>query len=242
MIGRTRWRFRSVESTQNVAFQLAAAGADHGTVVRADYQTAGRGRLGRTWEAPVGTALTFSVMLRPACSPHEIGTLSVRVADVLCTVFATLGVHEISLKWPNDVLISGRKVSGILVQTRMMPELVAVIGIGINISASPESATNLMLATGNQIDADRVFNHALTGLDQMWSGWQPELSESVMQEIDQRLWLRGEQVTLQDAEREITGTIAGVSPGGALRLTNNETERLIHVGEITRGPRPIHPD
>lgn len=241
MIGATRWRFRSVGSTQDVTFALAAKGANHGTVVRADYQTAGRGRLGRSWQAPIGTALTFSTLLRPTFATHELGPLSIRIAAVLADAFTALGANDVSIKWPNDVLIGGRKTSGILVQTRTMPELVVVVGIGINLSDSPEGATNLQQAIDSPVSADHVLDVICSGLDPMWTNWQPELNVDEVRAIEDRLWLRGEQVTLLDADREITGTIAGISPDGGLRLLTDGTERLLHVGEITRGPRLIIP-
>jgi BirA family biotin operon repressor/biotin-[acetyl-CoA-carboxylase] ligase len=242
MIGRTRYRFHSVDSTQTVAFQLAKLGANHGTLVQSDFQTAGRGRLGRKWDAPSGTALTFSTLLRPTCAPHELGPLSIRIASVLCDVVANLGATDVALKWPNDVVIAGRKVSGILVQTRMMPDLAAVVGIGINISAAPESATHLQAEIKDTIGAGELLDKVVIGLDQMWAAWQPELGSDEIRSIEARLWLRGEQVTLQDADREITGIIVGVTPDGALRLTTREGERVLHVGEITRGPRLAIPN
>lgn len=243
MIGRTRWRFREVASTQDVAWNLAHLGASHGTVVRADYQSAGRGRQGRRWEVPANTALTFSVVLRPDMPLHLLGPLSIQLAAVLCDCFVHAGARDVSLKWPNDVLIGGRKVSGILVQTRAMPELVAVAGIGINFStpgeALPPFATSLEAAIGHEIDAEAMFDDLLSAIERMWTTWDGELSTQQVRDLDGRLWLKGEQVTLFDADREITGTIAGISPGGGLRMVIDGSETTIFAGEITRGPRAL---
>ncbi len=243
MIGRTRWRFREVTSTQDIAWQLAVSGAPHGTVIRADFQSAGRGRLGRRWDVPANTALTFSIVLRPGSGERNLGPLSVQLAGVLCHAFARAGARDVALKWPNDVLIGGLKVSGILVQTRTMPDLVVVAGIGINISppgeALPPTATSLSAATGKEIDAEVHLDDVLAGIGHLWTGREAALSTSEVSEIDRLLWLRDEPVTLLDAERVITGTIAGVAPDGGLRLIDQGIERVIHAGEIVRGPRPI---
>jgi BirA family biotin operon repressor/biotin-[acetyl-CoA-carboxylase] ligase len=245
MIGRTRWRFREVGSTQDVGWRLAEMGSPHGTVVRADYQSAGRGRQGRSWDVPADTALMFSVVLRPDMPLHLLGPLSIRLATVLCDSFECAGANDVALKWPNDVLIGGRKVSGILVQTRAMPNVVAIAGIGINIStpgeALPPTATSLAAATGHDISIDALFDDILSGIGQMWATWDEELDPHQVRDIDDRLWLNGQPVTLQDAGREISGTVAGVSPDGGLRLLVEGTERVIYAGEITRGPRPIEP-
>lgn len=245
MIGRTRWQFRSVDSTQDIAFRLAGQGAKSGTIVRADYQSSGRGRHGRTWDVPANTALMFSLLLRPDVPVHLLGSLSIHIANVLYDVFALFGADNVTLKWPNDVLIHGRKVSGILVQTRMQPDLVAVIGIGINIStpsaALPPTAISLTDAICREVDADALLEEILFRLDAMWSTWQPEFTPEQIQAIDHRLWLCGEQASLLDADRETIGIIAGIAADSALRLQVGGEEHRIHAGEITRGPRPIVP-
>lgn len=246
MIGHTRWRFRSVSSTQDVAFQLAAMGAEHGTIVRADYQSAGRGRLGRTWDVPVNTALTFSLLLRPEVPLHQLGSLSIETARALCAVFTAAGASDVALKWPNDVLINGRKVSGILVQTRMMPDPVAVIGIGVNVNTPgeflPSTATNLVHEIGQAVDADSLFDQVISAINSIWARWQPTLRQDQADQLDTLLWMKDHQVTLLDADRKITGTILGIAPDGGLRMLIDNEERTIQAGEITRGPRPSDPE
>lgn len=243
MIGGTCWRFAEVDSTQNISFSLASMGANSGTIVRAEYQRAGRGRLGRGWDVPPSTSLMFSVLLRPEHQLHELGSLSLAIADTLAGVFADIVPDEIAIKWPNDILINGRKVSGILVQTRMQPELVAVLGIGINVMQSvdelPEGATNLTMASGSPIDREHLFERTIEALNTTLLRWQPTLAPDVQLRIEQRLWLSGDQVQLLDGDRSIDGVIIGIAPKGELRLMVDGGERLISSGEITRGPRAI---
>ncbi|MCO5215546.1 MAG: biotin--[acetyl-CoA-carboxylase] ligase [Thermomicrobiales bacterium] len=241
MIGDTRWRFPEVDSTQNIAFSLASMGASPGTTVRAEYQRAGRGRLGRGWDVPPSTSLMFSVLLRPEHQLHELGSLSLALADALAGVFAEIIPDEIAIKWPNDIMINGRKVSGILVQTRMQPELVAVLGIGVNVLQSadqlPEGATSLMIKSGSPIDREHLFERIIESLKTTLSHWRPTLAADVQSRIEQRLWLNGDPVQLLDGDRSINGVIIGIAPTGELRLMIDGEERLISSGEITRGPR-----
>src|SRR5699024_8129999 len=117
----------------------------------------------------------------------------------------------IHIKWPNDVLIDGRKVSGILLQTRANPDPVAVLGIGINIATPvehlPETATSLELARDSAIEPETILDAILTGLDSMMSSWQPELNPETVADFDARLWKRGEMVSLLDGDRQIEGRI-----------------------------------
>lgn len=245
MIGRTRWHLRETDSTQRVAFDLARMGAPHGTVVRADFQTAGRGRQGRPWDAPVGSSLMFSVILRPDRPVHELAPLSILTADVLANVFASHTGASAQIKWPNDVLLNGRKTSGILLQTRTGAEPVAVLGIGVNVntpvSLLPDGATSLAEESGCSCDAAIIFDEILAGLDDVLRGFSPEISHHKIAELDARLWLRNQVVELLDGDRVIAGQIMGIAQIGGLRLNDGGEERVIVAGEITRGPRPIEP-
>lgn len=243
MIGRTRWRFAHVDSTQNVALQLAERGADHGTVVRADYQSAGRGRQGRSWEATPGSSLMFSVILRSSRRLHELGSISILVAEALADSLRELTSDPVQIKWPNDVMIAGRKVSGILLQTRSAPFPVAVLGIGINVdtpqSALPDTATSLIRHVSGAIDSDLLLDSILARLNTMWTNWQPELDAASIARLESRLWHIGDDVSILDADRELRGRLLGVAKNGGLRLSVGGSERVIVAGEITRGPRLI---
>src|SRR5688572_1154875 len=139
-----RW-FAELDSTNRLAADLARAGAPDGVVVGADHQTAGRGRRGRTWESRPGASLLVSVILRPA---PALVTLAAGVAAAeACEAVA--GV-EVGLKWPNDLLVDGAKVGGIL------SELVAgaaVVGLGVNLAWAPAGAAHL----GAAVDRDRLL-------------------------------------------------------------------------------------
>jgi BirA family biotin operon repressor/biotin-[acetyl-CoA-carboxylase] ligase len=124
--------FRQVGSTNTVARELAGAGAPHGTVVTAAEQTAGRGRQGRTWTAPPGSALLYSAVLRPLEPRHSLLPLAVALA-VCETAEALRPEVECQVKWPNDVHLEGRKLAGILIEARPQDGW-AVIGVGLNLA------------------------------------------------------------------------------------------------------------
>ena len=128
--------FRQVGSTNTVARELAEAGAPNGTVVTADEQTAGRGRQGRTWTAPPGSALLFSAIVRPLGKRHPLLPLAVPLA--VCETAERLrpGI-ECKVKWPNDVHLEGRKLAGILIEARPQEEW-AVLGIGLNLTIAED--------------------------------------------------------------------------------------------------------
>lgn len=126
--------FRSVGSTQAIARQLAAAGAPEGTLVLADHQAAGRGQRGRPWVAPPGTALLFSLVLRPPLPPARWPALTITAAMAVTeAVNAASGVAA-RVKWPNDVLVGDRKLAGILAEGVVGPICFVVLGIGVNVT------------------------------------------------------------------------------------------------------------
>src|SRR5256714_3422110 len=165
MIGRPRVHHRATDSTNERARELAAAGAPHGTIVTADEQSAGRGRQGRTWVAPAGSAVLMSLVVRDF-GPETLLPLAAPLA--VCDACEAVAAVECRIKWPNDVWIGGRKVAGILVEGRPQ-EGWAVVGIGLNVSTTagefPEElravATSLAAAAGDRFDRDTVLDALL---------------------------------------------------------------------------------
>ena len=148
-------RFLSqTDSTNRKAMEWAAAGAAHGSLVVADFQTAGRGSLGREWTAPAGSSLLFSVVLRPPGGPDTWPLLTLAAGVAVCECLAGLGFRP-QLKWPNDVVLEGRKVGGMLAEAA---EGVVILGIGINArrvefpAALAESATSLETVSGLRLN------------------------------------------------------------------------------------------
>ena len=138
IVGRKIIRLQRVPSTMDVVDEYARAGAPEGLVVVAEEQTAGRGRAGRTWSAPAGSGLLLSVLLRPDVEPRLLGTLPLMIGVAVAEAVEAFVPSPCQLKWPNDVLLDGRKVAGVLIQSRLSGERTEYInaGIGINVNVS----------------------------------------------------------------------------------------------------------
>jgi BirA family biotin operon repressor/biotin-[acetyl-CoA-carboxylase] ligase len=239
---RIEWR-AEVDSTQEVVRELARGGAEEGTVVIAEAQTAGRGRLGRTWHSPPGTNLYCSVLLRPAVAPATVPQLALVAGLAVAEAIETCGLRP-ALKWPNDVLLDGRKVVGIL--TEMEAELervrVVIVGIGVNVNTAAdqfppylrETATSLAIAAGRPIDRGRFTADLLAALEACYrrflAGGFPPLRDA----WERRSVLTGRRVAVRAHDVEVAGEVAGIDDDGALRLVDESgAVRRVVAGEVT---------
>ena len=219
MIGTPRVHHRLTDSTNERAKLLAAGGAPHGTLVTADEQAAGRGRQGRQWTAPAGSAVLMSLVLREF---DELLPLTAAVA-----VSEALPV-DAAVKWPNDVWIDRRKVAGILVEGRPQ-EGWAVLGVGLNVSAEafpPElakTATSLLLS-GTDTTRDLVLGDLLRSLSE-WLEAPPEAVLSAWRSQDA---LKDERVRWSDGE----GIAAGIDDSGALLVETGNGLVTLDAGEV----------
>src|SRR5918995_691715 len=142
-------------STQAAAVRMAIDGAPEWTLVAASHQTAGRGRLGRTWTDQPGHALLFSLVLRPPLEPDSIGTISLLAGTALTTACRDVAAADATCKWPNDVLVNGRKAGGILAEARVAVSSVEfiVVGIGVNLGSPPSDVPNAAAVDGDETGA-----------------------------------------------------------------------------------------
>lgn len=228
MIGLPHVHHRATDSTNERAKRLAAAGAPHGTLVTADEQTAGRGRQGRTWTAPPGHALLVSLVVRGLRERHALLPLAAAVA--VCEACERSAGVSCAIKWPNDVWIERRKVSGILIEGRPQ-ESWAVLGIGVNVSTRefPEeisgTATSLALAAPRRAPSrDAVLSALLTSLDALLAAPAPD----VLARWRERDALLGAPVGWDGGR----GTGAGVTDGGALRVETADGVVELDAGEV----------
>ena len=206
----TRWRIDRLAETGSTNADVAAAaraGAAEGLVVAADHQTAGRGRLGRSWDMPRGSGLAVSFLLRPVGVPAHRWPWLPLLAGVV--VVEALRIHpgvETALKWPNDVLLDGAKLAGILaerVETGTGPA--AVVGVGVNVSAAPEGATSLAAHTGRSVDPAAVLAALVDRLGARYASWR-------RRDGDPDAWLAAAYARLCDTlGREVRADL----PGGA---------------------------
>ncbi len=237
--------FESIGSTNDEALRWAAEGARDLSLVVADEQTAGRGRSGRKWHTPAGSALAFSLVLRPSAVER---TLPARITGLaaLATIQCCeqLGLHA-QIKWPNDVLLGGRKVAGILVESAWTGNTLdaAVMGIGINVAptALPPADQLSFPATSLEAELGRSLNRADTLREVLTSmvAWRARIGTAeFIQAWEDVLAFRGQQVAVgQDAGQPLNGTLLGLEPDGSLRLLAENMPTIVHFGEIHLRPR-----
>jgi BirA family biotin operon repressor/biotin-[acetyl-CoA-carboxylase] ligase len=222
MIGTPRVHHRVTDSTNERAKELAAAGALAGTLVTADEQTAGRGRQGRVWTAPAGSAVLLSLVLRDLDERHALLPLAAAVA--VCEAVPV----DASIKWPNDVWVDGRKLAGILVEGRPQ-EGWAVLGVGLNVTTESfpadiaDTATSLALA-GVSATPESVLADLLPAL----SHWLDAPDDEVLSAWRSRDALKGDRVRWSGGE----GTAAGIDDSGALLVQTPNGLVTLDAGEV----------
>jgi BirA family biotin operon repressor/biotin-[acetyl-CoA-carboxylase] ligase len=221
-IGTPRVHFRLTDSTNARARELAGRGAPHGTVVTAAEQSAGRGRQGRTWTAPPGRGLLCSVLIR---DPPRLLPLAAGVA-----VAETVG-PDAQIKWPNDVLLGGRKVAGILVEARLQ-ERWAVVGIGLNVAVReadfPVELRDRAGTLGLEPDA---IEPTLAALLRALERWLAADSDAVVEAVRSRDALRGREVRWGGQ----VGIAAGIDGDGRLVVRTEDGEARLDAGEVHLG-------
>jgi BirA family biotin operon repressor/biotin-[acetyl-CoA-carboxylase] ligase len=218
-LGRPRVHLRVTDSTNERARELAGRGAPHGTVVTASQQTAGRGRQGRTWTAPPGRALLCSVVIRdpPRLLPLAAGVAVAETAD-----------SRARLKWPNDVLLSGRKIAGILVEGRPQ-EGWAVVGIGVNVAIEPEAFPPELRDTAGTLGlAPDAIEPTLDALLRALERWLGAAQADVLEGFRARDALLGQPVRWSGGE----GRGAGIDDQGRLIVATPTGEVALDAGEV----------
>lgn len=238
----TLWRSVDVvETTGSTNADLAArarAGATEGAVLVSMEQTAGRGRLDRQWVSPPGASISMSLLLTPQPEFPQWGWLSLLAGMAVSSAVAELadGAAPVSLKWPNDVLIRGRKVCGILSERIEHPEGArAVVGIGINVDLSADqlpvpNATSLALE-GLPTDQNRIVAGVLSHFERLYRSWQ--LRGNLRAEYEARCASVGAQLTvILDGDRRVSGTGRGVDQWGRLQVTTATGIETFAVGDV----------
>jgi len=232
-----------IASTNEEAARLARAGAPEGTLVVAECQTAGRGRLGRQWVSPPNANLYASFILRPPIPPGAAPQISLVAAIAVSRALAAVGAADVAIKWPNDCLLGGRKVAGILTEMDAEVDRVraVVLGIGVNlnmtIEAFPaelrETATSLLLATGAQIDRVGFAARLCDDLEEVYDRFVEAGFEALVAEWEARSCLTGREVTVDCSGRHITGIVRGLDPDGRLVLDGPQGEERIVAGDVS---------
>jgi BirA family biotin operon repressor/biotin-[acetyl-CoA-carboxylase] ligase len=225
-----------VDSTQASAFALAAACAEDRTVVVADYQAAGRGRHGRRWEAAPGQSLLATILVRPRLPVVQWPAYSLATAVAVAETLARTAALAPRLKWPNDVLIAGRKIAGILLESRPSgaagPAAIAV-GIGLNLAqrAFPAGlaarATSVVIEAGREIPRDAMLAALLPAFDE----WRARLERDGMAPVRARWLALADTIGRRVSIDGVSGVAVDLDPDGALVLEGAGGRHRVTAGE-----------
>lgn len=245
-LGRTIHARDSLSSTNDLAFSLASEGASHGEVVIAEHQTKGKGRRGRAWESPPGLNLYASIVLRPELPPQRAPELTLLGAVALAETLREAGAQRAEIKWPNDVLIEGRKVAGVLTELSADTERIrfAILGIGVNLNSRladfppelAEAATSLREARGEVVPR-ALFTAALFSTLEKWlfihadEGFEPVRARwsALSSTLGHEVVVRSERSELRGVAQEIDETgalLIRTSDGKVERVFSGDVEQL----------------
>ncbi|MGE5844547.1 MAG: biotin--[acetyl-CoA-carboxylase] ligase [Syntrophaceae bacterium] len=241
-IGRRIEYHEEVESTNTEALHLAQQGAEEGTVVIAEAQSAGRGRLNRSWESPPSMNLYLSVVLRPDIPAAAASLIPLMVGVAVADVISQYCPGKVRLKWPNDILIGGKKICGILTEMRTKADRVSFIiaGIGVNLNMQKlhfprelrETATSLRIETALDIDrvdfAVRLFDILGNWYRVFLNGGAAAIREKWLQYAD----LVGKRVEVVFKETVQHGTVRGLDENGALLLEGETGMQQVLAGDL----------
>ena len=235
--------FEETDSTNNVIKRMAEEGAAHVTLAIAEIQTAGRGRRGRQWASPKGNGIWMSFLLRPEILPQNASMLTLVTALAVRQAIFKVCQLPVLIKWPNDIVIGGRKVCGML--TEMSAELewvhYVVIGIGINVNMEEFPEEIRETATSLRMECERKINRSslIAAFGEAFEEYYEQFMKTgdlslLMEEYNQYLVNCGKKVKIIDPAGEYTGVSAGINAQGELLVTDEEGSlRTVRSGEVS---------
>lgn len=245
---RTKWAGKTVhfaketDSTNEWVKRLSREGAPHGTLAVAEFQSAGKGRLGRRWQAPEGSSVMMSLLLKPEFEPQYASMLTVVMGLSVAQAVQMLGA-QVSIKWPNDVVMSRRKICGILTEMGLngnnIREVVIGVGINVNLKEIPQElqdkATSLYLETGKTYDRVQVLAEILESFEQNYETFIRTCDLSGMiEEYNKLLANRNQPVRILDRNLPWEGTALGINEQGELLVKDEQGEiQVVRAGEVS---------
>lgn len=243
-MGHRVFSYQRVGSTNDVALQIARNGAAQGTLVVAEEQTAGRGRVGRSWNSPPGVSLLFSLVLRPRMAPNRVFQLAICGALAVAEVVCQRTHLPVKVKWPNDVLIRGKKLAGVLTETQVDLAGVrfVVLGVGININQAPTDfpedlqgqATSIRAELGRSVSRRHLLQDLLLKFEEIYGQFQDQGLAPFLDRWRQLSWVLNRKVTVQVGGKEFSGLAVDIDEMGALLLeeASGKRRRLL-AGDVS---------
>ena len=239
--GKTVHFARKTDSTNLWIKRLAKEGAPEGTLALAEFQSAGRGRLGRSWEVPEGTSVMMSILLRPKFEPQYAPTLTLVMGMAVAKAVKNLG-FDVSIKWPNDVVVSHKKICGILTEMGVRDGKIdyAVIGVGINVNIKefPEEmvdkATSLYLESGKEFDRSQIPGLVMEAFEKYYEKFAATCDLSGLKEEYESILANYNQPVRVLAKEPYEGVARGITDGGELLVEKTDgTIVAVSAGEVS---------
>ena len=239
--GKTVHFAREIDSTNLWIKRLAKEGAPEGTLALAEFQSAGRGRLGRSWEVPEGTSVMMSILLRPKFEPQYAPTLTLVMGMAVAKAVKKLG-FDVSIKWPNDVVVSHKKICGILTEMGVRDGKIdyAVIGVGINVNIRefPEEmadkATSLYLESGREFDRSQIPGLVMEAFEEYYEKFAATCDLSGLKEEYESILANYNQPVRVLAKEAYEGVARGITDGGELLVEKTDgTIVAVSAGEVS---------
>ena len=239
--GKTVHFAREIDSTNLWIKRLAKEGAPEGTLALAEFQSAGRGRLGRSWEVPEGTSVMMSILLRPKFEPQYAPMLTLVMGMAVAKAVKKLG-FDVSIKWPNDVVVSHKKICGILTEMGVRDGKIdyAVIGVGINVNIRefPEEmadkATSLYLESGREFDRSQIPGLVMEAFEEYYEKFAATCDLSGLKEEYESILANYDQPVRVLAKEPYEGVARGITDGGELLVEKTDgTIVAVSAGEVS---------
>lgn len=235
--------FDTIDSTNTKAQELAEKGYQSGTLVVADKQESGKGRRGRSWVSPSGTGIFMTLMIKPDINPNNASMLTLVAALAVAKAITSVTGEEAMIKWPNDIVVNGKKVCGILTEMNAQFDYInhIVVGIGINVhnESFPEEisqmASSLMIeAGGKRFHRAQIIAETMSYFEQYYDTFlKTQDLSALVREYDKLLVNRNKSVRVLDPKEPFDGKAMGITPKGELIVDTWESRKLVSSGEVS---------
>lgn len=235
--------FDTIDSTNTKAQELAEKGYPSGTLVVADKQESGKGRRGRSWVSPSGTGIFMTLMIKPDINPNNASMLTLVAALAVAKAITSVTGEKAMIKWPNDIVVNGKKVCGILTEMNAQFDYInhIVVGIGINVhnESFPEEisqmASSLMIeAGGKRFHRAQIIAETMSYFEQYYDTFlKTQDLSALVREYDELLVNRNKSVRVLDPKEPFDGKAMGITPKGELIVDTWESRKLVSSGEVS---------
>lgn len=241
-LGKELYCYDCLDSTNVKAKELAEQGCESGTLVVADQQTAGRGRRGRSWDSPSGTGIFMTILLKPEINPNHASMLTLVTALAVARAIGDISGAAAQIKWPNDIVMNGKKVCGILTEMSAQFDYInhIVVGIGINVhnESFPEEisgmASSLLLESGNRIHRAMLIEKVLEYFEEYYETFlETEDLSGLLKDYNALLVNRNREVRVLDPKEPFEGKAMGITKNGELIVDTWESRKLVSSGEVS---------